>query len=305
MDHAQRRSQSLRAHNFAYLANVISKRIRRAGKYLWLRLVAVAFVLTFPEAYSQVSCIPGPPAFKSSEELTYRVVYNWGLVWLESGHAEFKVTSGNSGGRQTFMFLGSGGTFPKYDWFFRVRDLFTAELDSQTFRPVKFQASMQEGSKNDRHTYLFNQQQKRAYTVITRGKKKPEIDTVPMHTCTMDVLSAIYYARSIDYSGYKTNDTIGVSLLIDGKIFAIYIRYLGRDTYQSKELGKFRCVKFSPLLVEGSIFKKGEGMTVWVTDDENKVPLFIETPIVVGTIKVILGTYKNLKYQLKSKIANG
>jgi hypothetical protein len=251
---------------------------------------------------SVAQCISTEPAFKTTEALKYRVIYNWGLVWLESGHSEFTVGSGRHNGRQTFKFSGIGGTYPAYDWFYKVRDHFTAELDSQSFKPVKFQASMHEGSKNDQHTYLFSANKKQAYTIITRGNKKTELDTIPIQSCTMDVLSAIYYARSIDYSKYKVNDTIGMSLLIDGKLYPIYIRYLGRGIYLSKDLGKFRCIKFSPLLVEGSIFKKGEGMKVWVTDDRNKVPLFIETPIVVGTIKVILEAYSNLKYPLDAQV---
>jgi hypothetical protein len=116
------------------------------------------------------------------------------------------------------------------------------------------------------------------------------------------VLTAIYYARNIDYSHCKVNDTISVSLLLDNKLYPIYVRYLGKGQYTSKELGKFNCIKFSPLLVEGTIFRGGEGMIVWATDDQNKVPLYIETPIVIGTVKVQLISCKGLRNPETSKI---
>ena len=261
------------------------------------------FFLLSCELYSQTSCITKNSAFSSGEELHYKVIYNWGMIWLESAHASFKVGSAKVNGKNTYLFTGSGSTYPKYDWFYKVRDVFETQVDSQSFRPIKFHADILEGSKKDKHTYLFNTPQKKAYTIINRGKKPVQIDTVKINDCTIDVLTAIYYARNIDYSHCKQNDTISISLLLDGKVYAIYVRYLGKEQFTSKELGTYKCIKFSPLLVEGSIFKKGEGMIVWVSDDKNKIPIYIETPIIVGTIKVNLMSYKGLRNAEEAKIA--
>jgi hypothetical protein len=253
---------------------------------------------------AQYPCNINQLAFKTNELLEYKVVYNWGLVWLESGYSSFSVNTINHNGRAAFHFKGQGATFPKYDWFYKVNDYFEAIVDSTTFHPLKFTATVNEGNKHDKHTYLFDHMRQRAFTVITRGTKKTQIDTLKIAPCTIDVLTAIYYARSLDYSKCKINDTIGMSLLIDGKVYPIYVRYLGKDKREVEDLGKFNCVKFSPLLVEGSIFKKGEGMTVWVSDDENKLPVYIETPIIVGTVKVTLTKYKGLKYPVSARIAD-
>jgi len=241
-------------------------------------------------------------AFKTGELLEYTVAYNWGVIWLESATAAFKVESMTAAGKKAYHFTGTGSTYPKHDWFFKVRDKFEATLDSASFRPLKFTAQMNEGSKHDQHTYLFDLPKEKAYTIITRGTKKTELDTLPFPPCSIDVLSAIYFARNIDYSKYKYNDTIGISVLLDGKVFPLYVRYLGRENYTSALYGTYRCIKFRPLLVEGSIFKKGEHMTVWVTDDRNKIPLYIETDIIVGAIKVSLRRMTGIKYPLDSKI---
>ena len=267
-----------------------------------IRLLLFYFFLAGAPVHSQNSCITNNTAFSAGEELHYQVIYNWGLIWLESAHVSFKVASAKFNAKNCYQFTGSGGTYPKYDWFYKVRDVFEAYVDSESFRPLKFRADILEGSKNDKHTYLFNNAQKKAYTIISKGKAPVKIDTVKINACTIDVLTAIYYARNIDYSSCKVNDTVSISLLLDGKVYPIYVRYLGKEVFTSKELGKYNCIKFSPLLVDGSIFKKGEGMTVWVSNDKNKIPLYVETPITVGTVKVKLVRYAGLKNPEDAKL---
>ncbi len=263
-------------------------------------ILSLCFVLSAIRTFSQ--CAFPNHAFKSGEVLQYDVAYNWGMIWLESATATFKVEAALAAGRKAYRLSGNGSTYPRHDWFFKVRDRFEASLDSASFRPLRFHAEINEGSKHDQHTYLFDPQKEKAYTIITRGGKKTELDTLPFSACSIDVLSAIYFARNIDYSKFKTNDTIGISLLLDGKIFPIRIRYMGRENYTSPLYGTYRCVKFKPLLVEGSIFRKGEHMTVWVTDDRNKIPLYIESDIIVGAIKVSLRSMSGLKYPLEARI---
>jgi hypothetical protein len=268
-----------------------------------MKILAVLFLTFFPVLmFPQKECGIINPAFAMGESLEYKVIYNWGMVWLESGFASFTVNESFLNGKRCYFFHGKGSSYPKYDWFYKVRDNFEVHLDSATLRPLKFQADILEGKKHDRHTYLFNNRTNKVFTIINRGIKPVEIDTLNANSCSVDVLTAIYYARSIDYSSCKINDTIGISIILDGKLYGIYVRYLGKTVYHSKELGHYNCIKFSPLLVEGTIFKEGEGMTVTVTNDENKIPLYIETPILVGTVKVFLTSFKGLRYPLNSKI---
>ena len=42
------------------------------------------------------------------------------------------------------------------------------------------------------------------------------------------------------------------------------------------------------MLVEGTIFKGGEDMTIWVTDDGNRVPIMVEAKILIGSVKAII-----------------
>jgi hypothetical protein len=77
---------------------------------------------------------------------------------------------------------------------------------------------------------------------------------------------------------------------------------MGKETIKTK-YGKFKAIKFKPLLIKGTIFEGGEKMTVWVSDDRNHIPLRIESPISVGSIKVDMISYRNLRYPLSSLIS--
>jgi hypothetical protein len=116
------------------------------------------------------------------------------------------------------------------------------------------------------------------------------------------VLSSIYYARNIDFNKYKPGDKIPFSMFIDDKVYNLYIRYLGKETVKTR-YGKFKAIKFKPLLIQGTIFEGGEKMEVWVTDDQNKIPIRIESPITVGSVKVDMMGYSNLRFPLSSLIS--
>jgi hypothetical protein len=251
----------------------------------------------------QGPCLQGNTAFSAGEKLHYVVAYNWGAIWLQSAEGTFTVRHQEVKGRPGYLLSGSGFTYSKYDWFYKVRDEFETELDSSSFRPLRFHASIHEGGKHEKHDYFFNNINHKIYTSIQRGKSSAKVDSTAIAPCTVDVLTAIYFARNLDYSHCKVNDTLSISLFLDNKLYPIFVRYQGRTIYTSDKLGaKFNCIRFSPLLVEGTIFKGGEGMSVWVTDDQNRVPVYIETPLVIGTVKVQLADYSGLRHPEDARI---
>ena len=91
-------------------------------------------------------------------------------------------------------------------------------------------------------------------------------------------------------------------MFLDNETYHLYLRYEGKENIKTR-YGKFRAIKFKPLLIKGSIFQGGENMNVWVSDDENHLLLRAESPISVGTIKVDMMGYRNLRHPLKSLIS--
>lgn len=229
---------------------------------------------------------------KAGEQLNFRVYYNLNFVWVPAGEANFTTTQETWNGRQVFHITGDGRTYKSYDWIFRVRDKYETFLDTETLLPYKFIRNVDEGGHKFTNHVVFDQAQGKAVS----GTKN---FTVPK--CVQDVLSAIYYARNINYNSYKAGAKIPFSMFLDDQVYNLYIRYLGKEKIKTK-YGTFNAIKISPLLIKGTIFEGGEKMAVWVSDDENHIPLRVDSPILVGSIKVDMMGYSNLKYPLSALI---
>ncbi len=247
---------------------------------------------------AQNSCTVNNTSFQSGEYLSYRIDYNWGAVWLETGEVSFTTTLIDLNNTKVFHFIGAGTTYKKYDWFFKVRDRYESYADTLTLKPLRFIRDVNEGRNFAKDDYVFNPRKGKIYTSEERNKKSVKLDSIKLKPCTNDVLTAIFYARCLDFSLYKSGDTIPITFVLDGKIYPSYMRYIGKEVINTELFGPVRCIKFCPKLLEGTIFRAGEEMTVWATDDENKIPVYVKTPITVGYIKVQLIKYSGLRHKI-------
>lgn len=231
-------------------------------------------------------------SFKDGEKLRFKVYYNMGRIWVGAGEAVFTTKETFLEGRKVFHITGDGKTLKSYDWFYKVRDRYETFIDAETMLPLKFIRNVNEGGFKIYNNVRFDQENRRA---VSAGG----VFNVPR--CIQDVLSSIYYARNIDYSKYQPGAKIPFSMFLDDQVYNLYIRYLGKETITTK-YGKFKTIKISPLLIEGTIFEGGEKMTVWVSDDQNHVPVRVDSPILVGSIKVDLTGYEGLRHPFSAMI---
>ena len=185
-----------------------------------------------------------------------------------------------------------GVTYSSYDWIFKVRDKYETYLDSKTLLPLMFIRNVNEGGYKFTNHVTFDQ---------VKHKAVSEKKTFDVPDCVQDILSAIYYARNIDYNKYKAGSKIPFSMFLDDHVYDLYIRYVGKEKVNTK-YGTFNAIKIAPLLIKGTIFKGGEDMVVWVSDDKNHIPLRVSSPILVGSVKVDMMSYDHLKYPLSSLI---
>lgn len=216
---------------------------------------------------------------RNGEKLKYKVYYTLAGIYVAAGEATFSNTLETYDQKKVFHVTGEGHTYKSYDWFYKVRDVYESYIDTLTMLPLKFVRNVAEGNNRIYNNVVFNHQKNVAVSSKT---------TLKTPYCIQDVLSAIYYARNIDFSGYKVNDIIPFSMYLDDQVYSLYIRYLGREKLKTRDGKVYNTIKFRPKLIEGTLFRGGEEMLVYVTDDKNKIPVYIETPIVVGKVKVYL-----------------
>lgn len=255
----------------------------------------VFFVLTAftPATPADEFCGLKNTAFQAGEIVTMRVFYSTMGMYLPSGEATFTTNLEKYNGKTTYHCIGEGKSYSFFDNFFKVRDRYESYIDTTTLLPLKFIRNVDEGGYKIYNNVTFNHSANTAVT--TNGVFKTS-------GCIQDVVSAIYYARNINFDKYKSGDKIPFDMFLDDEVYHLYLRYLGKETIKTR-YGKFKAIKFKPLLIKGTIFEGGEKMLAWISDDPNHLLLRVESPIAVGSIKVDMFGYKNLRYPLSSLIS--
>ncbi len=260
-----------------------------------LALFALLGYLVFTEARGQDQTFCGirNSSFRHGEEVTMKVFYSTLGMYVGAGEAVFTTTLERYNGKPSYHCVGEGKSYSFFDNFFKVRDRYETYIDTSTMLPVKFMRNTNEGGYKIYNNVSFNH--KAGTATSTNGVfKTPD--------CIQDVMSAMYYARNIDFDKYKPGDKIPFDMFLDDEVYHLYIRYLGKEKIKT-QYGRFRAIKFKPLLVKGTMFDGGEKMTAWVSDDPNHLILRVESPISVGSVKVDMFGYKNLRHPLNSLIS--
>ncbi|MDN5201784.1 DUF3108 domain-containing protein [Fulvivirgaceae bacterium BMA10] len=271
-----------------------------ANKFRCLILILAHIVASYNLTIAQ--CWEKNFAFAPGEKVSYNVYYNWGIIWLDAGIAEFKVDEIKHQNRDAYKLQSLGVSHKKYDWIYRVRDKYESIVDKESLRPMWYLRQTEEGKYRVRNEFNFDNTNNKIYIQTENSNRSNSLDTLDLQDCTFDLLSTIYYSRNIDYNQYKKNDKIPLTIIIDNEIHNLHIRYLGKEVLKTKDKKKYNCIKFKPMLVEGTMFRGGEHMTVWVSDDANKIPILIEAKVLVGSVKAYLAHYEGLNGGLTSRI---
>ena len=257
-------------------------------KALKVLIFVVAILLGYAQEvkYRELEEIP----FQPGEVVVYKVKYGW----VTAGTATFKIDEQmyKYKGALCFRFHGEGRSAKSFDWFYKVRDYFDSYCDAKGIFPYYYIREVNEGDFHYYDRVEFDH-------VNGRIKGKQGIFKAPPYT--QDMLSAFYYARCLDLKYTRPGDIFHIKVFLDDDVYDLGMKILGRDTINTK-FGKMACIKIAPLLVAGRVFKGKEDMIVWVTDDKNKIPVRIESPVIVGRIYAEIVKIKGLKYPLDAKI---
>jgi len=223
-------------------------------------------------------------AFKDGEFLKYKLAYgimNAGEATLEVKKVKKKIQD-----RDILHIIGRGYSISAFDWFFKVRDKYETYLDEEGIFPWLFVRRIEEGGYKKEQDYKFFQNQERVEYV-----QKDKEYKVPHGV--QDMISSFYYARTIDFSNAKKDQVFEFESFVDGELYPIKIKYAGTETIRV-DAGRFECMVFHPVVQEGRIFKRDDDLTVYITKDENKIPILARAKILVGSVRMELIDYKNL-----------
>lgn len=244
-------------------------------------------------------CDTDNDTFQAGEVITYKLYYNWGMVWLSAGEVVFKVHELP----KQYHITVTGTTYESYEWFYKVKDRYESYLDKETLLPQMHIKDVQEGGylRYDRTTF----DRQRNVATSARGKTRDDLkeEKIDFDGCIHDLISIVYWARNLKYKDMTQNQEFPIEILMDRKIYPLKVKYLGpEERTKVKGVGYFNTQKFSPQLIAGDVFKEGDEMKIYVSNDKNKIPVLIESPVVVGSVKAVLHKYSGLKYPMEAKV---
>jgi hypothetical protein len=271
------------------------------SKYIFLLLIVVAANMSFykPQTIQTADvCDLTNTAFAGGENLVYKVYYNLGFVWIPAGEVTFNVKEN----MDYYELIAQGKTYKSYENIFKVNDYFYTKVDKKSLLPQNFVRIVEEGNYKVYDSIRFQQDINKAQLFHGPSKANTKMTTLKTYDCTQDLMSNLYMLRNVQMAQFKKGDAIKTKMVFDKEIHPIRITYSGKEKREIKGMGSFKTLRFHPEVVAGNVFKKGDQMTVWVSDDDNKLPLMIESPVSVGYVKVVLKNYKGIKYELLSKI---
>jgi len=236
--------------------------------------------------------------FLHAEKLTYKIYYNWNFVWIAAGEVTFQVFDEGD----QYHYQARGETYDSYEWFFTAKDEYDSWVNKNTLLPNYSERSVNEGKYHIFEKITFNQGARKM--TVFRSDKRGAAETKTEHSvtgCVNDVLSSIYNLRNVDFAAQKAGFSLPFKVFMDKEEFPLKMRYAGKERKKVYNMGRYNTLKFQPDVIAGNVFKEGEGMSVWVSDDQNRIPVLIESPVSVGSVKMVLKEYWGLKYDFTAK----
>lgn len=233
-------------------------------------------------------------AFGTGEYFKFRIHY--GIV--NAGYATLEIKDATINNKKVHHAVGKGYTTGMSKFFFKVEDLYESYFDKENGAPYRYVRKIDEGGYTKNQEGFFNQAENR---VLVKDYKRNTEKTIIITDNVQDIVSAFYYLRNHpNIDKLKSGDSITIDMFFDEEITKFKLKYIGRQDITTK-FGTVSTMVFKPLVQTGRVFKEKESLTLWITDDDNKVPIRIKADLAVGSLKADLDEYKGLKNPFKVK----
>ena len=259
--------------------------------------VLVFLILNFSFLFLHSQELKSVPnnVFTRGEQFKFKAYYDsfvTGKVTAGVASLEIKFENKKIDGRNTYHIIGTGKSKGAFNFFFKVDDLFETFMDEEYLVPWTFSRRTSEGGYVKDDDVRFNQY---SGSVSSRtANKKIKIGT-------HDILSAFFYARTFDLTNMKVGERFPLDFFLDDSVYVSMIEFSGREDVTTK-LGTFHCLKFKPMVATGNVFSQPYPMNIWISDDQNRIPILARSEVVVGSVKLELIDYKGLANPLSSQV---
>ena len=229
------------------------------------------------------------PCFQEGEYVEFKIKY----LSFNTSTASLSVKKADHNGNPVYHIVGEGNSSRFLSFFFKIRDRFETFVDTQTFLPYRFVRDTYEGGYTKDIVIDFDQNANKA---TVNNRKRNSVKVFDTKERIHDMLSSFYFLRNvIDTQNLKKGDEESLTMFFDNENYNFKLRFLGRETIKT-DFGKKQCLIFRPIVMADRVFKEEESLTVWISDDENKIPIQIEADLAVGSLTAEISKYSGLKH---------
>lgn len=250
----------------------------------------ILITLFFLSAIAKAQSLPylKSSTFNAGETIQYKLKY--GFFTVAEATIQVTETDIKFNNRPTYHLNVQGNTSGSFDIFYNVRNRYDSYIDEKNFTPYLYTENIHENkyTRNDKVRFYQPEQK----VVANKGTFKTPTDQ------TFDLVSAYYFSRNLDLTGVKAGDEFTINYFLDAEITPLTIEYIGKEVVKTN-LGNISCLKFSPSIRAGRIFRKGSRLYLWISDDANRIPVKAQAEIVIGAITVEITSATGLKQNLQ------
>ena len=239
------------------------------------------------------------------ETLNYKMSYRAKLFPnTEVANVVMQTTEDTLDGEPVYKVYGLGQTAKAFNWIFPIKDAYTVWVDPTTLRTKRFDADLKEGDYTRRSTFVFDWKNKKVHTRWQTKQRPEEFREMDITEQSMDAISLYFNMRTVAEEEIKEGFARDLELVLEDTVRYLKFRYEGREEKRIKNLGRFNTLKFRCKIAtsDGYAFQDGTEFEVWISDDRNKIPFYIKSPIKVGSVQAYLTSYEGLRYPLDSFI---
>lgn len=270
-------------------------------------LFTISLMFILPSAFSADKFMSDELAFKDGEKATYYIYYNLGPIWIHAGNVHFSAKERTVKNESLFDLKLAGSSTKSFDRFYCIRDTYAVTVKKEGLLPLHYREVKHEDSYFSDNHYRFDwKEDDKDSKVYFEFNKRGRLtyDTLSIQKGVLDLITSCYHIRSVDMTKVKKGQQIPFRLVLDKEIYNLTVKYCGEETIKLKNKKKYKALKFTPKLVTGDIFEDEDAMSIYVSNDENHVPLYIEAKIKVGYVKVMLNDVQNTKHTMTSVLSN-
>ncbi|MBO4634849.1 MAG: DUF3108 domain-containing protein [Bacteroidales bacterium] len=266
----------------------------------WILSIVAALVSL--QVWAQ-DCLPTVKElpFQAGESFRMGLYFKWGAVNTEVATADVSLDATLFNGEPALHTTLTAFTASFFSSFYHMNEHFESWFSPENLLPLKYTRNTEQGDYRAYNHYIYDWDSRMIHADINFGNHGPQALEIPLKDCVFDLTAILYYLRSLDMNAFSPGQKAHMSFAIDDAVFDVVLTYKGKERVKVRRVGKVDALRFSCTVVSGALFDGNTEMSIWFSDDENRLPIGLMAPLRIGSVQGWIKNYYGLKYPFSSR----